>query len=71
MAHLVNQIVYIYWQSLEVDILNLVLDLSFLLNLRVLKFDNVEDRWNNFRKTICEVADCVLGKSAKTATRNI
>ena len=39
--------------------------------LESLKFDNVEDGWNNFRKTICEVADFVLGKSAKTATRNI
>ena len=25
--------------------------------LESLKFDNVEDGWNNFRKTICEVAD--------------
>ena len=39
--------------------------------LESLKFDNVEDGWNNYRKTICEVADGVLGKSAKTATRNI
>ena len=39
--------------------------------LESLKFDNVEYGWNNFRKTICEVADCVLRKSAKTATRNI
>ena len=39
--------------------------------LESLKFDNVEDGRNNFRKTICEVADGVLGKSAKTATRNI
>ena len=30
--------------------------------LESLKFDNVEDGWNNFRKTICEVADGVLGK---------
>ena len=29
--------------------------------LESLKFDNVEDGWNNFRKTICEVADGVLG----------
>ena len=36
-----------------------------------LKFYNVEDGWNNFRKTIYEVADGVLGKIAKTATRNI
>ena len=31
----------------------------------------MEDGWKNFRKTICEVADGALGKSAKTATRNI
>jgi len=43
------------------------------------KFDNVEDVWDNFRKTICEVANCVLekvadgvlGKKVKTAARNI
>ena len=39
--------------------------------LESLKFDNVEDGWNNSSKTICEVADGVLGKSVKTATRNI
>ena len=39
--------------------------------LESLKFDNVEDGWNKIRKRICEVADGVLGKSAKTATRNI
>ena len=39
--------------------------------LESLKFDNVENGWNNFRKTICEVADGVLGKSAEAATRNI
>ena len=39
--------------------------------LESLKFDNVEDGWNNFRKTICEVADGVLGKKVKTAARNI
>ena len=39
--------------------------------LESLKFENVEDGWNNFRKTICEVADGALGKSAKTANRNI
>ena len=39
--------------------------------LEGLKFDNVKDGWNNFRKTICEVADDILGKSAKTATKNI
>jgi len=27
-----------------------------------LKFNNVEDGRNNFRKTICEVADGVVGK---------
>ena len=31
----------------------------------------MEDGWNKFRKTICEAADGVLGKSVKTATRNI
>ena len=31
----------------------------------------MEDGWNNFGKTICEVADGALGRSAKTATRNI
>ena len=39
--------------------------------LESLKFDNVEYVWNNFRKTICEVADRVLGKKVKTAARNI
>ena len=39
--------------------------------LESLKFDNVEGGWNNLRKTICEVADGVLEKSTKTATRNI
>ena len=36
-----------------------------------LKFDNVEDGWNNFRKIICEVANGVLGKKVRNATRNI
>jgi len=31
----------------------------------------MEDGWNNFRKTICEVADGVSGKKVKTAVRNI
>ena len=31
----------------------------------------MEDGWNKFGKTICEVADCVLRKNVKTATRNI
>ena len=39
--------------------------------LESLIFDNVEDGWNNFRETICEVTDGVLRKSAKTTTRNI
>jgi len=30
----------------------------------------VEDCWNNFRKTIYEVADDFLGKKVKTAARN-
>ena len=41
------------------------------IKLEILKFDNVEDGWNNLRKTICEVADGVLRKSTKTAPRNI
>ena len=32
---------------------------------------NVEDGWNNCRKTICEVADGVLGKNFMTVARNI
>ena len=39
--------------------------------LQSLKFDNVEDGWINFRKTICEAADGVLGKKVRTAARNI
>ena len=39
--------------------------------LEGLKFGNVEDGWNNFRKTICVVAFGVLGKKVKTAARNI
>ena len=43
------------------------------LNTRLesFKFDNMEEGWNNVRKTICEVADGVLGKKVKTAARNI
>ena len=43
------------------------------LNTKIesLKFDNVEDGWNNFGKTICKVADGVIGKKVKTAARNI
>ena len=36
-----------------------------------LKFDNAGDGWNKFRKAIYEVAEGVLGKKVKTATRNI
>ena len=36
-----------------------------------LKFDNVENDWNKIRKTVCEVADCVLRKKVKTVARNI
>ena len=44
-----------------------------LLNtiLKILKFVNVENGWNNFRKTICEAADGVLGKKVRSAARNI
>ena len=44
-----------------------------LLNnkLESFKLDNVEDSWNYFRKTICEVADVVLGKKFRTAARII
>ena len=38
--------------------------------LESLKFDNVEGGWNNFRKTICEVAEGVLGK-VKIAAKKI
>jgi len=31
----------------------------------------VEDGWNNFRKTVCEVADGVLGNIVNTAAKNI
>jgi hypothetical protein len=33
--------------------------------LESLKFDNVEDGWNNFRKSICEVVDDVLGRKLR------
>ena len=36
-----------------------------------LKFNNVEDEWNNFRKIICKVADGVLGKKVRSAARDI
>jgi len=39
--------------------------------LESLKFYNEEDAWNNFRKTIQEVADGFLGKKVKTVSRNI
>ena len=41
------------------------------MTLENLKFDNVKDGWNNFRKTICDVADGVLGKKVESAARNI
>jgi hypothetical protein len=31
----------------------------------------VEDGWNNFRKIICEVAEGVVEKKARTAAKNI
>ena len=42
-------------------------------NLRIwnLKFDNVEDEWNNFGKIVCVAADGVLGKKVRNAARNI
>ena len=39
--------------------------------LKSLEFDNVEDEWNNFRQTVCEDADGVLGKEGRRAARNI
>ena len=39
--------------------------------LEGLKSDNMEDSLNNFRKTICEIADGVLGKKVRAAARNI
>jgi len=39
--------------------------------LESLKFDNVDDGWNNFRKAIRGIADGILGKKVKTAARNI
>ena len=39
--------------------------------LASLKLDNVEDGWNKFWKTICEVTDVVLGKKGRTIARNI
>jgi hypothetical protein len=48
-------------------------ELQELLNIKLenFKFDNVEDGWNNFRKTICEAADGLLGKKASSAAWNI
>ena len=31
----------------------------------------MKDSWNNFRKTVCEVADGVLRKKVNNAARNI
>jgi len=39
--------------------------------LESLKFANAEHERNNFRKTICEVTDGVLGKKFRKAARNI
>ena len=39
--------------------------------LEILKTVDVEDRWNNYRKTICEVADGVLRNKVRSAARNI
>jgi hypothetical protein len=39
--------------------------------LKSLKFDYVEDGWNNSRTIICKVADGFLGKKLKNAARNI
>ena len=39
--------------------------------LESLKFNNVEDGWNYFRKTIWEVTSGVSGKKIKTTARNI
>ena len=36
-----------------------------------LKFDNMEDEWNIFRKTVFEINDGVLGEKVKAAARNI
>ena len=36
-----------------------------------LKFDNVEDEWNNFTKIMCEVTDAVLGKKVRNAAKSI
>ena len=39
--------------------------------LESLKLDNVEDGWNKFSKTVCEVADGILGKKVRTAARKL
>jgi hypothetical protein len=41
------------------------------IKLKSLKFDYVEDGWNNFNETICAVADGVLGKKTMNAARTI
>ena len=41
------------------------------LKLDCLEFDSIEDRWNNFRKIIYEVADGVLGEKVRNVDRNI
>jgi len=40
------------------------------LNSKI-QFDNVKDRWNNFMKIVCEVADGVLGKKVRNSYRGI
>ena len=40
------------------------------IKLESSKFDNGKDRWNNFRKTICEVVDDVIRKKVKNTARN-
>ena len=41
------------------------------IKLENLKFDNVGVGWDNFWKTVCEVADGVLGKKVRTTARSI
>ena len=39
--------------------------------LEILKFDNVEDGWTNFRKIVYEVADGVLRMKIRNIRRKI
>ena len=43
----------------------------FNSKLESLKFDNVEDWCNNFRKIVRQVADVALRKKVRKAVRNI